>query len=76
MTSCNDEDIPSCSLAFLSLQSHVDEGKLLIEITDDGENYLLNFENESVKITKNLIDNITTNSDTWKSTITFVDGTS
>ena len=76
MTSCNDEDIPSCSLAFQSLQSHVDEGKLLIEITDDGENYLLNFENESVKITKNLIDNITTNSDTWKSTITFVDGTS
>ena len=34
---------PSCSLAFQSLQSHVDEGKLLIEITDDGGELFVEF---------------------------------
>lgn len=73
ITACS-EDTLDCSLAIQSVQSHVDEGELLMEITDDNDNYSLNFENKSVKIPKNLVENITTNMNIWKSTITFVDG--
>lgn len=74
MISCSEES-SDCSLAVQSVRTPVDEGELLLEITDDNENYLLDFENKSVKLSKKLIENITIDSVRWKSTISFVDGT-
>ncbi|MCL3850445.1 aryl-sulfate sulfotransferase [Parabacteroides sp. GYB001] len=73
-TACSENDDVDCTIAIQSIQNQLQESDLLKSSAVEGDNYVLNFETKTITLPSNTVQSLTTNADEWKSTLTFVNG--
>ncbi len=73
-TACSENDDIDCTIAIQSIQNLLQESDLLKSSAVEGDNYVLTFETKTITLPSNTVQSLTTNADEWKSTLTFING--
>lgn len=71
---CNSDDVVDCSLSIENVISQMEENSLLKSIVQEGEKYHLEFEQGSMDIPAEQIQDYVVSDSLWKTTISFVNG--
>ena len=75
ITACNDSDnVFSYPQSYDTIQELVQNGELLKNVSQKGDNYIFVFESQNIEIASSVIQNVQSDGIAWKTTVTFANG--